>query len=225
MAEDATSTTKPKSKKKLSTPMVALYGVGGAIGLYLAYRMYENYKANAAATTAATTNASTPASGSASPADIATGGTTPGSESGDPFQVADPLTGNTYAQALEDIQTQVDAIGQEATAIITPGSGTSVNTTTSTGSGPAVDTAFTAAARDALIADVAKATGLTSAEAGQQVALYLEGKPLTNAGAVNAIGNQVRVGNAPTTNGTTTLPAPVLAKQVTQAKAPVAVKK
>ena len=68
----------------------------------------------------------------------------------------------------------------------------------------------------ALIADVQKATGLSAAAAGQQVALYLEGKPLTNAGAVNAVGNQVKAGLAPTTSGSGTLPSPVLAKGVTQ---------
>ena len=70
--------------------------------------------------------------------------------------------------------------------------------------------------RAALIADVQKATGLSAAAAGQQVALYLEGKPLTNAGAVNAVGNQVKAGLAPTTSGSGTLPSPVLAKGVTQ---------
>jgi hypothetical protein len=224
---EETSTKKPgKSKKKLSTPMMVLYTVGGAAGLYLAYRLYENYKTNQAATTAATTAAQTDpltgqpyAAGVGSLAPGASGGSTTTASPTDPFQGVDPAstTGATYAQALEDIQTQVDALEPQVLAAITPGSGTSVNVTGSTGSGSGTDTPSTAAARTALIADVQKATGLSSAEAGQQVALYLEGKPLTNKGAVNSIGNQVSAGLAPTTNGVTTLPAPVLARSVTAA--------
>jgi hypothetical protein len=60
-------------------------------------------------------------------------------------------------------------------------------------------------------------TGISETKAGQQVALYLEGKPLTDAAAVNVINNQIKAGNAPTVNGEKSLPAPVLAKNVTQA--------
>jgi hypothetical protein len=109
----------------------------------------------------------------------------------------DPLTGNTYVSELPGGSNYVSPVGSNPS---TPSSGTSFES------------------RDALILDVAKATGLSNDAAGQQVALYLEGKPLTNAGAVNAIGNQVRAGLAPTTNGTTTLPLPVLAKGVTAAR-------
>ena len=230
MADAAAKT--PAKKKKLSTPMMALYGVGGVLGLYLVYRLYENHLANAAATTAATTAAGTDpltgqpyqaGVGSLAPgASTATVTPTPTTSSTDPFQAVDPaasVAGSTYAQALEDIQTQVDAISPTLAAIITPGSGVSVNVLGATGSGPAPDTPTVAAARTTLIDTVAKATGLSTDVAGQQVALYLEGKPLTNAGAVNSITNQIKAGNAPSTNGSTTLPTPVLAKGVTQSNA------
>lgn len=162
----------------------------------------------------------------------------------DPFQGVDPNspTGETYAQEIGDLGTQdatnagttaatLAAIEATVTAIET---GTSVNPTGSTGSTQVPDTLAIGKTRAALIAAVQKATGLSAAEAGQQVALYLEGKPLTNAGAVNSIGNQVKAAeaaNAATIASTTaanagggdleipgalTLPAPVLAKGATQ---------
>ena len=148
----------------------------------------------------------------------------------DPFQGVDPAspTGETYAAEIADLGTQsttqstTDATNAGTTAATLAtleatitAIDNKVNPTGATGSGPAADTPLTAAARAGLIADVAKATGLSADSAGQQVALYLEGKPLTNAGAVNSIGNQVKAGLAPTVNGTITLPAPVLAKGAT----------
>lgn len=231
MDNEGAATTAKKSKtkglkgfSKLSTPVKVAYVGGGLLVGYLGYRMYESYAANKAA---GATNAS-PADSTtdgATPADIATGGATPGSETGDPFQVGDPgsSSGETYGQEIDDLeanvgldQTNWNNADAELAAIIAA-TGASVNPPGSTGNG-LHETRWSAASRAALVADVAKATGLSANEAGQQVSLYLEGKPLTNGGAVNAIGNQIRAGTAPTSNGSTTLPTPVLAKGVTQAK-------
>ena len=112
----------------------------------------------------------------------------------------DPLTGQTFASELATVEAALGA-------------------TPPAGSVPPAATTVAPESRTAMIAMVSKATGLSLAQAGQQVALYLEGKPLTSKGAVNSIGNQVKAGLAPTTNGSNTLPTPVLAKAVTQAPA------
>jgi hypothetical protein len=148
----------------------------------------------------------------------------------------DPLTGVPYSQELATSSGETSGLGAAYAAYeanpsagtlaaynaaltalgITPASG---NASVSPGNIVPGAGGTTTETRAALIADVQKATGLSAAQAGQQVALYLEAKPLTSTGAVNSIGNQVKAGLAPTTNGSTTLPAPVLAKAVTQAPA------
>lgn len=231
MAEEKTSEPKGKKKAsgksrfaKLNNAQKTGVVLGGALVTYLGFRWYQN---RAAASAAAATPDSTTVPGGPSadqPADIATGGATPGTETGDPFQVADPANaaGETYGQELDDLESQVgidDAnwAGAEAELeAIVVATGATVNPPGSTGSGTIVEGGRAQAERLALIDRVAKATGLSTQAAGQQVALYLEGKPLTDAGAVNSITNALKVGGAPTANGTLTLPAPTLAKAVTQ---------
>jgi hypothetical protein len=243
---EETATAKKKSKKP-STGQKAALGIGGAVLVYVLYRWYQNRNATTATTTAATdpltgqpyqagvgslapgANSGTtadptidPSTGQTWASEIAAATTSGGTDplTGQPYSseigvgATDPSTGQTWASEIG-----VDPATGNTWASELPGGS---NYVSPAGSNPSTPTGgATTESRDALIADVAKATGLTSAAAGQQVALYLEGKPLTNAGAVNAIGNQVRAGLAPTTNGTTTLPLPVLAKGVTAARPPV----
>ena len=223
-SDKKSSDTKGKKGKHDTAYKVGM-GIAAVLGLYLSYRFYENYKANAA-TTAANTAATTPATDTpTSDGEIATGGATPGTESGDPLQVAnsqDP-TGETYAQELADLENQIGVDNTNFADIESylPGGANYV----SPGSGPGPDGGVTTETRAQLVADVAKATGLSPKEAGQQVALYLEGKPLTSKAAVHSIGNQVSAGLAPTTNGSSTLPTPTLAKRVNDTAAVNAEKK
>jgi hypothetical protein len=142
----------------------------------------------------------------------------------------DPLTGVPYSQELATSSGETSELGAAYAAYeANPSAGTLAAynaaltalgiTPASVSPGNIVPPAggTTTETRAALIADVQKATGLSAAQAGQQVALYLEAKPLTSSGAVNSIGNQVKAGLAPTTNGSTTLPTPVLARSVTAA--------
>ena len=219
-SDKKSSDAKGSAKKKKSGGFdwkIALYVVGGALTLYITYRMYEDYEANSAANaanTAATTAATTPTSDG----EIATGGATPGTESGDPFQVAnsDDPTGETYAQELADLENQIGVDNTNFADIESylPG-GANYVSPTSPSTVPPDATTVTTETRAQLIADVQKATGLSAAQAGQQVALYLEGKPLTSKAAVDSIGNQVTAGLAPVTNGSSTLPTPTLAKSAT----------
>jgi hypothetical protein len=222
------SSPKGKGKKKHGTAYKVGIGVATAVTLYLTYRLYENYQATSAANAAAATPDSTATPGTDStsePGDIATGGATPGTETGDPFEVtnAEDPSGETYAQELADLEANIanenlNFSDIEASLAGIPGANS--GNTVSTGTGAAL-AETQSGSRDALIAEVAKATGLSTAEAGQQVSLYLQGKPLTSKAAVDSIGNQVAASQAAIAelpgDGQVTIPAPTLAKGVTQA--------
>lgn len=220
MAEE-TPTPKKKGKKPGTGQKVAI-GLGGAVVVYILYRWYQNRSTGTTATTANTD----PLTGQ--PYSAGVGSLAPGASGASgtttPDPTIDPATGQTWASEVTAAGTD-PATGQPYSSEVTQlesliPSGPSVSTGTGSGTPPEGETM--AASRAALIADVAKATGLSTKVAGQQVALYLEGKPLTHIGAVHAIGNQVRVGKAPSNFGTRTLPKPTLARSVTQARRPTA---
>jgi hypothetical protein len=229
MAEEKPEGKEKKGKKgKKGNGQKVAIALGGSLAVYLGYRYYENYKANQAAgatsasPAAATPDTSTGSLGSSTPdATGDTSGSAIDPTTGDyytnesPFSSVDPNspTGETFGQEVDDLESQIGVDNTnwaDLEQYLTAQGGK-----VSTGTGGTTDTQTQAESRAALTADVAKATGLTPAEAGQQVALYLEGKPLTNKGAVNSITNQVNANLAPTTFGTTTLPTPTLAKGAT----------
>jgi hypothetical protein len=247
MADEPAKSPAKKKGKKLKTPQKAAIGIGGALVVYVLYRWYQNRAATTASTTAA--GATDPLTGQPYAAGVGSlaAGTDQGAAIPAPADpTIDPSTGQTWASeiAAADVAGGIDpatgvaysgevsqysAWASDLTSGINPLTdqpfATSVSPAGTSGSGLTPDTAGLAATRADLIARVEKATGLTSAQAGQQVALYLEGKPLTNAGAVNSIGNAVTQATAtqaanPGYNQVI-IPTPVLAKSVTQAKSPV----
>lgn len=240
---------KKKKGKKPGTGQKIAYGVGGLLVLYFGYRWYQNRGTTAAAASPAgidplTGNAYQAGVGSLAPGGSGGGTTTTTGTTTDP--TIDPSTGQTWASEIAAAgaaggidpatgQTYSSEIGANSIDPLTgntylselnqgPPSGgydkNSVNPVGATGTGTNTDTTSLAAWRTEAIARVAKATGLDTKQAGQQVALYLEGKPLTHAGAVNSLHNIAFSSPAPITSGH--LPLPVLSKHVTQAAPPEA---
>lgn len=237
MAEETGKTSSKKKKgKKLGTPAMIGLGLGGAVVLYILYQWYQTNAANNAASTAAgidpltgnpyqagvgslAPGASSPSAGSTTlpdpTIDPATGATwaseiaaanTAGQTSG----ATDPLTGQPYSSELATLEAQLGAVP----------SGPSVNPSGSNPSGTNTDTSALSTWRSGAIAQLQK-DGLSPAVAGQQVALYLEKKPLTNATAVNSLHNIAFSAPAPIPSGS--LPLPTLAKSVTRIVNPAVV--
>lgn len=205
MAEPKT----PKAKKGKKTKPWVYVAVVGAAGVV--YYLYKQHAANSAASSSTPTSGIDPATGqpyAAGVGSLAGGGssTTPT----DPLQAIDPATGQTYAAELAGTaaatqQTQADVTGLQGVLATLTGDlqailegqqppGTSSPSPGHGGANAGLNTWRTKAA-----AIIAKAEGISTAQAGQAISQYLQGKPITNAAAARGLSNVIRNGNTPPT--------------------------
>lgn len=115
------------------------------------------------------------------------------------------------------ISTTVGSTGSDVTGGTTPGA------TASGGTSGAPRPVSTLSPLDIWRSDkaavIAKAEGITSAQAGQAISQYLQGKPITNAAAARGISNVIKNSGPPPTGRTQVLPVRVAAQPI-PARAP-----
>lgn len=200
----------PKGKKgKKTSPWVYVAAVGGA---GLVYYLYKQHQANAASTNAAApTSGIDPATGAPYQAGVGSlAGSGPTGTPTDPLQAVDPATGQTYAAELAG----ANATGQQNAAslaglqgglstltgdlqFLLGGSPGTLSPSAGSGGNPALD-----AWRAEKAAVIARAEGISVAQAGQAISQYLQGKPITNAAAAKGLTNVLKnSGPAPTATG------------------------
>ncbi|MHB1803206.1 MAG: hypothetical protein ACYCU5_16415 [Actinomycetes bacterium] len=210
-----------KKGKKLSNAQKAGIAVGGAVVVYFLYQWYQTNQSNSAATSSTPSSQIDPLTGQ--PYQAGVGSLAPGaSSSGSSTSGIDPATGQTYSSEIASLGQGQTSIGQELTTIgteigaLAPTGGASVNPSGSTGAGTNTDTPSLAQWRAAQVAALSR-NGLSPTEAAHQVALYLEGKPLTNVKAVQDLTNRLKNTVPPLPSGHV-LPLPRLSRTATQAR-------
>ena len=233
MAESTGSTkgAKKGGQGKLTSGQKAALAVGGAVVVYFLYRYYQNSQASTASTSTTPSSQIDPLTGQ--PYTAGVGSLAPGASStSSTGQAIDPATGQPYATELSNAQqtisndtgtiTGLDAQVSQLLGIAsgggatTPGSsGSGSGSTVSLGGGVLNEGQMLKAWREAATAHLVS-LGLTPAQAGQQVALYIEGKHLTNATAVRGITQIATSSPPPLPKDVTVLPLPTLAKSATQ---------
>jgi hypothetical protein len=233
----------PKGKKgKKTSPWIY---VGVVAGAGLVYYLYKQHVANAATTTG-TTAAIDPLTGqpyAAGVGSLAPGGS--GGVTGSGSSSIDPATGQPYATELASAQATNTAntsligtlntiisgfTGNAPSGTVSPSGTVAPNPTSTTEPNGVSATGGIAGAprpvsvfspldtwRTDKAAVIAKAEGITQAQAGQAISQYLQGKPITNAAAARGISNVVKNSGQPPTAHGQALPIRV-AKQATPAR-------
>ena len=219
MTESTGSTkgAKKGGKGKLTSGQKAGLAVGGAVVVYFLYRYYQNSQASASTASSTPSSQIDPLTGQ--PYASGVGSLAPGA-SGSTSGI-DPATGQSYSSEIASLGGGQQSISSELSTLA--GDITSLGSTTPGGNNTTVSPAGATVPNEGQMLQAWRANaikllqqnGLTAKEAGQQVALYLEGKQLTNLAATRDLTNIVKNSPPPLPSGTV-LHLPVLAKSATQ---------
>ena len=219
MTESTGSTkgAKKGGKGKLTSGQKAGLAVGGAVVVYFLYRYYQNSQASASTASSTPSSQIDPLTGQ--PYASGVGSLAPGA-SGSTSGI-DPATGQSYSSEIASLGGGQQSISSELSTLagdlagLTPGSsgsgsGSTVSPTLSVPNEGQQLQAWRANAIKLL-----QQNGLSAKDAGQQVALYLEGKQLTNLAATRDLTNIVKNSPPPLPSGHV-LHLPTLSKSATQ---------